>query len=158
MEIRRIEQKDNAELCAVIKSALTEFGAAKPGTVFFDPWTETLYEYFFENEMPYFVVEEQGEILGGCGLFATQGLPLDTIELVKLYLAPQARGKGIGEELLLMCAGLAKEMGYSRLYLESLPELNKAVKLYERVGFIQQKSPLGSSGHFGCNLWMIKLL
>lgn len=156
MEIRNIEKEDNEQISSVIKSALEEFGAARPGTVYTDPWTDSLYEYFLGNQMPYFVVEEKGKVVGGCGLFATEGLPKDTIELVKLYLAPQARGKGLGELLLNKCVELAKNMGYNRLYLESLPELNNAVRLYEKVGFIKQKCPLGESGHFACNLWMIK--
>ncbi|MCT4560827.1 MAG: GNAT family N-acetyltransferase [Crocinitomicaceae bacterium] len=158
MNIRSIQKGDNSQLSKVIKDALMEFGAAKPGTVYYDPWTDSLYEYFQKHTMPYFVVEECGEILGGCGLFHTEGLPADTIELVKLYLAPKARGKGLGERLIQICAEEAKQRSFKHLYLESLPELNKAVRLYEKLGFVQQKSPLGNSGHFGCNLWMIKSL
>jgi putative acetyltransferase len=50
----------------------------------------------------------------------------------------------------------AKNKGYKQLYLESLPELSKAISLYERAGFKFIDRPMGKSGHFGCNIWMIK--
>jgi putative acetyltransferase len=50
----------------------------------------------------------------------------------------------------------AKKLGYKQLYLESLPELSKALSLYERAGFKYISGPLGCSGHFGCNIWMLK--
>ena len=52
----------------------------------------------------------------------------------------------------------AKELGYNQLYLESLPELNKAISLYERAGFRFINAALGNSGHFGCDIWMLKAL
>ena len=52
----------------------------------------------------------------------------------------------------------AKRMGYRQLYLESLPELSKALSLYERAGFKYIPAALGNSGHFGCDIWMLKEL
>jgi len=54
--------------------------------------------------------------------------------------------------------GSAKRMGYTEVYLESLPELNKAISLYEKSGFKFIPGPLGNSGHFGCDIWMLKHL
>jgi putative acetyltransferase len=42
------------------------------------------------------------------------------------------------------------------MYLETLPELHQAVKVYEKFGFRYLKGPLGNTGHFGCDLWMLK--
>ena len=50
----------------------------------------------------------------------------------------------------------AKKYGYRKLYLESLPELNRAINLYEKAGFKFIQGPMGNSGHFGCNIWMLK--
>ena len=44
--IRLIEPRDNLALAAVIRAALTEFGANKPGTVYYDPTTDQLFELF----------------------------------------------------------------------------------------------------------------
>jgi len=39
-----------------------------------------------------------------------------------------------------------------------MPELEKALKVYERFGFNYLSAPLGNSGHFGCELWMIRAI
>jgi putative acetyltransferase len=94
--------------------------------------------------------------VGGCGIYPTEGLPTGCAELVKLYVAASARGKGIGKLLMEKSMEAAKALGYTQLYLESLPELNKAVHLYEKTGFKHLCEPMGASGHFACNLWMLK--
>ena len=50
----------------------------------------------------------------------------------------------------------ARKIGYRQLYLESLPELSKAISLYEKADFKFIPGPMGNSGHFGCNIWMLK--
>lgn len=105
-----------------------------------------------------FVAEENGVILGCCGIFPTENLPENTTELVKFYLTKEARGKGIGKLLMEKCFDKAKELGYQQVYLESLPEFNKDVSIYEKQGFQYLEKALGNSGHSGCNLWMIKKL
>ena len=104
----------------------------------------------------YWVVEDAGKIIGGGGIFPTEGLPADTCELVKLYLHQSARGKGLGVALINKCFEKAKSLGYQKIYLESMPELNQAVSLYEKLGFKRQCNALGNSGHFGCDIWMVK--
>jgi putative acetyltransferase len=73
-----------------------------------------------------------------------------------MYLDPKARGKGIGRILIDKCIAKAKEVGYDRVYLESLPELKVAVAMYEKYGFKYLDTSLGNSGHSGCNVWMIR--
>lgn len=156
--IRPIAPEDNAPLAQVIRSVLTEFGAAKPGTVFTDPTTDHLFELFRAPQSAYFVVEIDGAIAGGCGIYPTENLPASCTELVKLYLAPAARGTGIGKQLMEQCCAVARAYGYSEIYLETLPELHIAVGLYERMGFEYLDRPYGNSGHFACDLWMLKQL
>jgi putative acetyltransferase len=156
--ISNILPKHNAPLAAIIRSALNEFKANKPGTVYFDITTDSLYEVFKATGSFYFVAEENGLLLGGCGIFPTANLPADTCELVKLYLSAAARGKGLGKLLMEKCMAAAKEMGYSQVYLETMPELIIAVPLYEKLGFTYLSAPLGNSGHDGCSIWMIKSL
>ena len=52
----------------------------------------------------------------------------------------------------------AKENGYTQVYLESMPELSKAVSIYENVGFEKLNQAMGNSGHSGCDIWMLKKL
>jgi putative acetyltransferase len=157
IQIRPIEQKDNIDLAKVIRGALEEFGANKPGTVYFDPTTDALFELF--NNTPgsfYFIALKDHQLVGGAGIFPTENLPEGTCELVKLYLHKDARGTGLGKQLLNTAMQWAKENGYTHVYLESMPELSKAVTIYENVGFKRIHQPLGNSGHCGCDIWMIK--
>lgn len=153
---RHIEEKDNKEIAELIRSVFREFNIHKPGTVYFDPTTDNLFELFKTPRSEYWIAEENGVITGGCGFYATPGLPEGCAELVKFYLSAANRGKGIGWELMEKTFDSAKKYGYRQLYLESLPELSKAISLYERAGFKFIKGPMGKSGHFGCNIWMLK--
>ena len=158
LNIRNIELKDNEAIAKVIRAALTEFGANKPGTVYYDHTTDHLFELFQTPGSVYYIAEMDGEVLGGCGIFPTEGLPTATCELVKLYLNKSARGTGLGKQLLLKSMEWAKQNGYQQVYLESMPELSKAVAIYEKVGFEKLNHALGNSGHDGCNIWMLKKL
>jgi len=156
--IRPIEPNDNVALAKVIRDTLTEFGANKSGTVYFDPTTDALYELFRKTGSFYFVATINHEIVGGCGIYPTVNLPDGTCELVKLYLHNKARGTGLGKKLLLQSMQWAGQNGYTQVYLESMPELSKAVSIYEKVGFVRINQPLGNSGHCGCDIWMTKQL
>lgn len=157
-QIRKIELIDNFPLANIIRQALDEFGVPHAGTVYDDESTDRLSEVF---EMPgswYFVLEKNGAIYGGGGIYPTNGLAKGVCELVKFYLSPAARGGGWGKTLLEACFSKAKELGYSKIYLETMPELKAAIPLYEKQGFKFLDGPLGCSGHFGCSLHMMKEL
>jgi len=156
IQIRTIQLEDNAALAKIVRNSLAEFGANKPGTVFFDDTTDHLYEMFQQPGSIYYVAEQNGEILGGGGIFPSEGLPAETAELVKMYLQPGARGKGLGKLLIEKCIDFATGFGYFQIYIETMPELRKAVSVYEKFGFEYLDGPLGNTGHFGCDVWMLK--
>jgi len=156
ISIRPVRAEDNQSIAAIIRKILTEFGANKPGTVFFDPTTDHLFELFSIPRSAYFIAESDGEIVGGSGLYPTPGLPPGCCELVKLYLLPELRGQGLGLSLMEKCFQQAVSFGFRQMYLETMPELRIALGLYEKAGFRYLPGPLGRSGHFGCDLWMIK--
>jgi putative acetyltransferase len=158
IQIRQIEESDNLAIAKVIRGALEEFGANKPGTVYFDPTTDALFELFKTTGSVYFIATINNIVVGGAGIFPTENLPEGTCELVKLYLHSNARGTGLGKKLLLTAMDWAKQNGYTQVYLESMPELSKAVAIYENVGFKRIDHPLGNSGHCGCDIWMTKQL
>lgn len=158
LTIRPIEQEDNPEMARLIREVLTEFGANKPGTVFTDPTTDALFELFQAPKSHYFVAVSKGKLLGGCGIFPTEGLPDGCTELVKLYVLKEGRGTGIGKTLMELSCEQARKEGYTEIYLETLPELHIAVGLYEHLGFQYLDKPYGNSGHFACDLWMRKEL
>lgn len=157
--IRPIEPADNMALANIIRRSLEEFGANRPGTVYFDDSTDHLFELFHSTPgSAYFIAEKDGIILGGAGIFPTEGLPEQTCELVKMYLSPAARGLGLGRNMINRCLETAAANGYTAVYLETMPELKKAVSVYEKFGFRYLDGPMGNSGHNGCDIWMIKEL
>jgi putative acetyltransferase len=145
-------------MAEIIRSALKEHGVDKPGTVYTDPTTDDLYALFLHPCSYYLVAETVNGIVGGAGIYPTVGLPEKCAELVKLYVDQAYRNRGIGIELMKLCEEKARELGYSQLYLETLPELERACSLYERMGYQKLNEPMGDSGHFACSLWMIKNL
>jgi putative acetyltransferase len=153
---RNIERKDNLSLAELIRNVFREFGIDRPGTVYFDPSTDDLYKLFRKPGSEYWVALDNDVIIGGCGVYPTPGLPEGCAELVKLYLSPSYRGRGIGRTLIERIFQSAIDLGYRQLYLESLPELGKALNIYEKAGFRKLSGPLGNSGHFGCDIWMLK--
>ena len=160
MEIsfRHLASEDNKAIADLIRSVFREFGIARPGTVYFDPTTDDLFTLFSTMGSEYWIAEDEGKIIGGCGVYPTPGLPEGCAELQKLYLLGSYRGKGIGKTLMEITFESAIRLGYKQLYLESLPELGRAISLYEKAGFKNIPGPLGNSGHFGCNIWMLKEL
>jgi putative acetyltransferase len=157
--LRNIKREDNEELAQIIRASLVEFDVPKQGTVYSDPTTDQLFELFTNTPNScYFVAEEDGQLIGGCGVYPTEGLPTGYAELVKLYLTGATRGRGIGRILIEKCFEAAGELGYTHLYLESFPQLAKAVGMYEKTGFKHLNNALGNSGHFACTIWMVKEL
>ncbi len=154
--IRDLEKSDNGILANIIRASLVEFVSNLEGTVYYDDTTDALFELFETRESSrYFVVEGSEGIVGGAGVYPSDGLPNDTMELVKMYLSPQARGKGLAVHLLDKCVKDAKEKGLSFLYIETISELERAISIYEKYGFKHLNQPLGNTGHFGCDVWMI---
>ncbi|OGS69610.1 MAG: GNAT family N-acetyltransferase [Flavobacteria bacterium RIFCSPLOWO2_12_FULL_31_7] len=154
--IRKIEPKDNLKIASVIRNIFEELDAPKVGTAYADPHLNTLSEvYEAENEI-YFVVEQDGIILGGCGIGNLMDSEFKICELQKMYLAKEARGKGIAQELMRNCLEFAKQAGYDKCYIETLPFMRDAQKLYVKSGFTYIDAPMGSTGHNACDVFMIK--
>ena len=152
-----IAPEHNKALATIIRAALEEFGANKPGTVYFDDSTDHLYELFSGTPQSlYYVALDGDSVVGGAGIFPTEGLDSTTCELVKMYLTPTARGKGLGKKLIATCLAEAQKIGFTKVYLETMPELKKAVSVYEKFGFTYLDAPMGNTGHNGCDIWMLK--
>jgi putative acetyltransferase len=158
LEIREIKPGDNVELSAVIKDVLIEFGADPKTTMLGDPSLYKMYEYYQFDKAVFFVALMDGKIVGGCGIKKLDGsADEDKIcELQRMYLLPEARGLGIGKKLMEICQEKAKEFGYTKIYIESLPQMQSAISLYKKSGFEFIDQPLGNTGHGGCDVWMLR--
>jgi putative acetyltransferase len=76
--------------------------------------------------------DAKGNLLGTVGLY-----PLDAemVELRKMYFAKELRGRGFGKKMLEKMIEKARELGFSKIYLETASVLREAVALYEKYGF-----------------------
>jgi putative acetyltransferase len=157
INIREIRPSDNQAVARIVRAAIEEFDIPKEGTAYTDPDTDNMYQLFqkFPKSI-YLIAEEEGLLLGGCGISPTGGLPDGCAELVRFFLAKESRGKGIGKTLMTAAMDHARTLGYKQLYLESFPELTVAVSMYEKAGFRYLDHSMGNSGHYACNVWMLK--
>ncbi len=58
-------------------------------------------------------------------------------EMKRLYVTPEQRGHGVGAKLAVAAIKAAKEIGYRKLMLDTLPNMRMAVKLYRELGFTE---------------------
>jgi len=78
------------------------------------------------------LVDDKGRIVGSVGVHP-QG---DGVcELRKMYLIPELRGQGLGRKLLDRSIVRARELGFSRMELETSSRLTQAIALYQANGF-----------------------
>ncbi|WP_066226230.1 GNAT family N-acetyltransferase [Formosa haliotis] len=157
VKIREIQTKDNQAVAALIRHVLVEFGAPKVGTAYEDVALNDLFEAYNAPNMVYFVAEKAGKIIGGAGIAPLSGTE-DVCELQKMYLAEEGRGQGVGAKLMGTCLEAAITLGFKSCYLETLPYMTSATALYKRSGFENLDGPMGNTGHYSCNVWMIKHL
>lgn len=154
--IREIKPEDNPKIAAAIRSVLIEFGVPKVGTAYADKILDTLFEAYNIEKAIYFVIEKNGKIFGGAGIKQLDNYKGSVCELQKMYFLPEARGIGMGSKMMNICLEKAKEFGFEHSYLETLPYMQDARKLYRKVGFKDLDAPMGDTGHYSCNLWMLK--
>lgn len=158
MNIRKIKKSDNKALATMLRTVLTEVGANSDGFAFADPQLDHMFEYYEKQKGSYYVVEnELGKIIGAAGIGELLGEP-NMIELQKMYFLPEARGIGLAQQLMSILIAEAKKMGFTACYIETIDSLKAAIKLYERNGFKHVPNACGNTGHFGCNVYMVKQL
>jgi putative acetyltransferase len=156
--IREIQREDNEQIAAVIRQVFIDDNYPKTGTAFADTQLDSMFEVYNKPKAIYFVVEDNGKIIGGAGVSQLDNSEENICELQKMYFLQEARGKGIGLQIIQKCLSMATEFGYESCYLETLPEMLIAQNLYKKVGFNYICAPLGGTGHTSCPVWMIKKL
>lgn len=156
--IREIEPRDNTQIEQVIKACFHEFKIPLEGRAYSDAETLNMFESYQNNNDVYYVIDVNGEVLGGGGIKPLKDFGNGVCEIQKMYFSPKVRGKGYGKALFKNCIEAAKVLGYKQCYLESASQLKAAIYIYESYGFIHLDKPLGNTGHYSCGVWMIKNL
>lgn len=152
--IRRIEPDDNSAVAAIIRDVMFEFGAVGCGYSSEDTEIDSMYEAYSADNAAFYVIEDQGKILGCGGMGPLKGGDPGVCELRKMYFLPELRGSGLGTKLLRLILQDARNAGFHLCYLETLGNMTGARQLYMKQGFEPIEAPLGSTGHSGCNNYM----
>ncbi len=110
---------------------------------------------------------EYSRLSGGVALVAyVQSVPVGCIglrrlepgvgELKRMFVAPDYRGAGIAKELCSRVLGIAREVGYEAVKLDTVAEMIEAISLYEGIGFVAtgryRLNPLPSARFFEIRL------
>lgn len=156
--IREIIPSDNIKIARAIRDVLIEFGVPKTGTAYEDISLDKMHETYNEPNAAYFIILKQKTILGGAGIMQLQNSEEHICELQKMYFLPDARNKGLGSTMIDLCLETAKKIGFKKCYLETLPYMKAARKLYTKKGFKSLDAPMGNTGHHNCSMWMLKTL
>ena len=156
--LRPIDPADDARIAEIIRTVMPEYGAVGEGYSIMDPEVDAMSEAYAGDDAAYFVALLDGRVMGGAGIGPLLGGPSDVCELKKMYVLREARGRGLGRQLMERSLEAARRAGYRRCYLETLEHMTEARGLYESRGFRPLDAPMGSTGHSGCNGWYIREL
>ena len=158
MLIRPIIKSDNKPLATILREVLIEMNIPKNGSAYEDPEIDNMYNSYNSTKSRYFVVEENDKILGGAGINPLRDAESDICELQKMYFHKSLRGRGIGDKMIELCLDFAIKSKFKKCYIETMPNMINAQKLYLKKGFEYIDSPLGNTGHTACPVWMINTL
>lgn len=153
--IRKISKEDNAAIAKVIRDVLIEHNVPKVGTAYADVSLDCMFETYSQPNAAYFVVEKDGRVIGGAGVAPLENGPDDTCELQKMYFLAEARRLGVGSQMIVKCLNTAVAFGFAQCYLETMPYMEAAQKLYLKNGFEYLDAPMGDTGHSSCPVWML---
>ena len=156
--IREIKPYDNEQVKNIVQHVILEMGAPKVGTAYQDKALEDMYSAYQKERAAYYVVESNAKVLGGGGIAQLDGDGTNICELQKMYFLDEVRGKGLGTEIIKKCLEKAKKFGFKQCYLETMPFMNAAQRLYKKNGFKYIDGPMGNTSHDFCDIWMLREL
>ena len=158
IHLRPIERRDVRALLDIIRDGRAEHGLAGRVESLLEPSDFALFDQYQARRTIYFVALIDGEVAGGAGIAPLPGDDPLTCELQRMYLKPEARGQGVGTLLLDACLESARRFWYTRCYAETISEMNSALKLYSRNGFVELSGAIAGTNHGHNDRWLMREL
>lgn len=131
--IRSWESHDRAVAANLISQVLAEYGLN------FDPNDAdqdvlAVEQFYQETGGEFWVVEQQNKLVGTAAYYPISRSN-QAVEIRKMYLLPEVRGKGLGKFLLKKLESAIAQRNYQEIWIETASVLTEAVQLYEKNGY-----------------------
>jgi GNAT superfamily N-acetyltransferase len=136
LNVVRLTNEDHADL-DVVRSLFADYQTELGIDLCFQGFAEELRDLpgpYREPEGRLFLYRVDGE---NAGVGALKPLSDGSVELKRIYLRPDFRGKGLGKRITEHLLTTARDLGYSLAKLDTLARLKPAVQLYRRLGFVE---------------------
>ena len=157
LRLRPIEPRDDVQVARIIREVMPEFACSGQGFALHDAEVDAMSAAYPGGASQYWVVEQNGAVAGGAGFGPLAGHAPDerVCELRKMYFLRTLRGRRIGRCVLAFLVERMVEAGFRRVYLETTTQMTAARSLYERAGFREIATAMGSTGHHGCDRFYV---
>ena len=136
--IRPATAEDAAPIRALVRAVLDEYGLAPDPSGIDRDLEDPVASYAGHGGQLDAVIDEPGRLVGCCGVMRHED---GSCELRKMYLAKDARGRGLGRRLLDRALAFARGSGFPRIELETASVLDTAIAMYEAAGFRALERP-----------------
>ena len=135
--VRAFRAEDTSAVADLNRAWLDRFGIREPIDDRFlaDPAAEVI-----TPGGAIFIAEIDGRFAGTCAIVPHAD---GVFEIIKLAVAPEAKGRGIGRQLIAACLAFARSRGARRAALVSNSQLTTAIRIYEEMGFVHRPLPPG---------------
>src|SRR4051812_8804365 len=156
--LRPIERRDVPALLDIIRDARAQYSLQARVDSLLEPADLALYDAYQKRRTIYFVALVDGVVAGGAGIAPLSLADPLTCELQRMYLEPEARGQGVGTLLLDACLDAARRFWFVRCYAETVSEMDRALELYSRHGFVTLPRAIAGTGHAHNDRWLLREL
>jgi putative acetyltransferase len=131
----RIESAESPVLVGVARELFVEYSESLGVDLCFQGFAEELARLPGEYTRPTgrLILTFDGEHAVGCG--ALRRIDDRVCEMKRVYVRPSVRGRGAGRQLIDALIEMAREIGYERMRLDTLPSMTQAKAIYRSLGF-----------------------
>jgi putative acetyltransferase len=142
VDVREVAMTDVPEVKRLITKVLAEFGLQFGVGSTTDAQIDTLPDSYLAHGGNFWVARAEGLLLGTVGVF-----PIDarTMELRKMYLGHESRGRGVGKTLLRKAVAWTRAQGAAWMVLDTVEEMTRAIAFYEANGFVRDDAQVRGS-------------